>query len=169
MQTERAFAQYLIGTGSQLITGSGIYVVENNCLRIRLTSGASYPFTVSRGQDDIERNAPGVVVYCASGTKIENWTTTMSVDVEVTLYFPADADEKTSVNLQAFELSADMLGQSLMRTDLLDLINMDQPAFTVQWGRGPWSEESGWTEPRLRTYKYRREFIVSPVNLHNPS
>jgi hypothetical protein len=168
LKTERAFSLWLRGQTGQLITGTGTYVETDKGIRIRLYSGSQFSFLALRGQDEVERIAPCVVCYCASGLKTEVCTTTAIVDVEITLYFPADKDMAQIITLSGFEYAAEKLGEALLREDLIERINEitqpEMPEFTLLHGVGNWAEESGW-EGRLRTYTYRRQYQAAPVNL----
>lgn len=164
LKTERAIQRWLLGNAAYLVTGEGQYVVTDKGLKITMGDGYQFFLPVLRGQDDVEKGAPAVVVACPSARQYDRRTSTRVVDVEISLRYPADEGLNARKLLEAFEYAAEMLTGALLRTDFPEVVSTKEDGFTCQWAMEVWTEVSGWTD-RFRTYAFRRPLIVMPKDM----
>jgi hypothetical protein len=134
IKTERAFATWLIGIAAN---------------------------PVLRGQDDAEVTAPCLVVYCQAGEQLEFFTTTHRVEVQISLFFPADESPKHLELLEKFEFAAAQLVNALYIDDILAQVSQLEAGITLLHQMTKWVLESNWIG-RNRLVRLRAQFHAVP-------
>jgi len=172
LKVERAFARYLTSVAPFLIGKGGSYVLTDTGLRIKLTSGDQFDFPVLPGQSICEVSAPAIVAACLSATQdiTSMYTLNHRCSVEVTLFFPADADPgglgTPQELLDCFEFAAKGLVENLYCDDLDTLLKQYEPDLTILHCTGPRTQRSGWIqEQRTRVFVVAFDVIATPAVL----
>jgi len=167
-------ATWLRGQSGNLITGHGTFVQTEKGIRIKLSSGAEFPFTVTTGQDDVEVAAPGVVVSATEAEQSELLSLNFLVSIDVILRFPADEGVTENTGLiEAFRHAATQLSSVLYRDDLEARLSESEEGFTALHRPEPWRERSepavDGGPPRVRGYRWSTRLHVALADIQEPA